>query len=456
MQKNKKADEAVGNRGEGNMQDSRKDILWVSMLAPYDTVGHAGGKIHNYYLKYLHKQDPYNVRVVSTYKESEADKLDLDSYGISHNLFMRRREGFLGLLCKALSWSSKSLVFNRYAGLTPADISYGIKKELRKLSKEGYKPDLVILDWTEVVFLAPYVKKLFPNAQYMAIEEDVSFQSLQRKEKNAANVMVKSFFRLKWRKVRKKEIALLNSMRHIIVNNGKDEELLRKNGVVKDIFSWAPFYEDYKDYKAKGKTKDIVFYGAMNRPENWKSAVWFIENVFQKIDSGDIRFVVAGGSPNPALKKYAGDRIVIMGWVEKVEEILGGALCMVAPLVLGAGIKIKILEAMSCGTIVLTNDIGIEGIPAQDGKEYFHCNTAEDYISVITGLVNGKYDAEEMSHNARRFMREKFDIGESSRKFVEIVEGILGGARNLPRLGAKQKGLPYEEDAQNGERGYTE
>ena len=395
------------------------------MLAPYDTVGHAGGKIHNYYLKYLHKQNKCNIRLVSTYKESEAPKLDLDDYGIEHNMFLRRREGLAGLVCKALSWSSKSCIFNRYAGLTPADTSYGIKKELKKVFREGYKPDLIFLQWTEVVFLAPYIKKLFPNAKYAAIEEDVSFQSLQRKSENASNIFIKKFFQVKQQRVKKKETALLNTMDQIIVNNVKDEALLRKNGVVKDIFLWTPFYKNYKAYKRKDGTKDIVFYGAMNRPENWKSAVWFIENVFDKIKSDNVRFVIAGSSPNPALRKYEGDRVVVMGWVENAEEVLGEALCVVAPLVLGAGIKIKILEAMSCGAIVLTNDIGIEGIPAEKGKEYFHCNTAKEYAEVITALADGKFNTAEMSRSAKKLIEERFNIEESSREFVKVVERLL-------------------------------
>lgn len=33
--------------------NDKKKILWISYCVPYDSVPHAGGQIHNYYLKKL-------------------------------------------------------------------------------------------------------------------------------------------------------------------------------------------------------------------------------------------------------------------------------------------------------------------------------------------------------------------------------------------------------------------
>lgn len=36
--------------------NDKKKILWISYCVPYDSVPHAGGQIHNYYLKSLMRQ----------------------------------------------------------------------------------------------------------------------------------------------------------------------------------------------------------------------------------------------------------------------------------------------------------------------------------------------------------------------------------------------------------------
>lgn len=62
--------------------------------------------------------------------------------------------------------------------------------------------------------------------------------------------------------------------------------------------------------------------------------------------------------------------------------------------ILGAGAKIKVLESLSAGIPVLTNAVGIEGIQAKDGEEFFHCVTEEDYEKCIRRILDGEIDME--------------------------------------------------------------
>ena len=50
---------------------------------------------------------------------------------------------------------------------------------------------------------------------------------------------------------------------------------------------------------------DVLFYGAMNRPENWKSIIWFIENVWKKKDFQNARLIIVGNKPPIQLLNYA-------------------------------------------------------------------------------------------------------------------------------------------------------
>ena len=104
----------------------------------------------------------------------------------------------------------------------------------------------------------------------------------------------------------------------------------------------------------------------------------------------------------------------ITGFVENVEPYFETALCSLVPLLLGAGIKVKVLESMSAGVPVLTNNIGIEGIPAKDGLEYLHCETADDYISAITKLAGDEKLRNLLSENGRKFIKETFDYERDS------------------------------------------
>lgn len=400
-----------------------RKLLWVSSSVPYDSVAHAGGKIHNFYLKKLHQQNRFDIKLVSFCAPREIPKLDLDQYGIDHELVYWRRSGFKRYFWGIIIHATEISPFNRYANFTNGFIEWGVITKLRKLKKTGYKPDVIILQWTQIVLLIEKVKKMYPEAKIVAIEEDVSFLSYQRKMKAATGLVNRYLWSKKYKKLKNIEIDSLKLADLVIINNYKDQKLLDSTATGINTWVWCPYFQSMLDVQHQKKNEDILFYGAMEREENWKSAIWFIENVFNHLDK-KYNFIVIGNRPNPALKKYESERIHILGFVEDIKPYFKKSLCLVAPLVLGAGVKIKILEGLSSGIPVLTNKIGIEGIPATDKKEYYFCETAKDYIDTIKKLDNG-VGSITMSEKAKKFIAENYDYNKDALIFGEKLSALL-------------------------------
>ncbi|MDE6847680.1 MAG: glycosyltransferase, partial [Lachnospiraceae bacterium] len=99
--------------------------------------------------------------------------------------------------------------------------------------------------------------------------------------------------------------------------------------------------------------------------------------------------------------------------------------CMAAPLLLGAGIKVKVLEAMSAGVPVLTNDIGIEGIGCRPGQEYLHCETPQDYSAAVIWMEQNPQQAAQMAAAGKRYIAEKFDLEDRYEKLLITWDDLL-------------------------------
>ena len=168
----------------------------------------------------------------------------------------------------------------------------------------------------------------------------------------------------------------------------------------------------------------ILYYGAMDRKENHSAAIWFVKEVLPLLDER-FQFVIIGSKPKENLLKLRSERVIVKGFVKNVSEYFAKCLCMAVPLMLGAGIKIKILEAMSAGIPVLTNNIGIEGIYARDEEEYLHCTTKEEYAAKIQMLCEGKIDGGILGKNAKRFIEDRFNIASAAREFMNHMESLL-------------------------------
>ena len=92
---------------------------------------------------------------------------------------------------------------------------------------------------------------------------------------------------------------------------------------------------------------------------------------------------------------------------------------------MGAGIKVKVLEGLSAGIPILTNNIGIEGIPAIDKKHYFHCETPEEYRDAINLLISGEVDLKKMEKEEKELISSTFDYHETYKTLLGEFSRLL-------------------------------
>ena len=393
-------------------------VLWISPQAPYEKVSHAGGQTHNFYLKKLVEQKEIDVDLISFCFPNEYSsvleyikKLDIRSFITcwdnsinSHNI-IHRIDKFIGLKTS----------HHKYAGMSNRGNLMRIKKGIEHF---GTNYDVVILHWTQIGLFLPDIKNKFKTTRFIIIEEDVAFLSYYRRM--ADGLISQS----KYNRLKKMELSCLKQADCVIINNFKDLELVKKNGV-NNTFLWSVFFNDLSMYKTSlnPKANKVIFFGAMSRPENYKSAIWFIEKVMPKFKE-KIEFLVVGSNPDQSLYNYESPSVKITGFVEDVGEYFQNALCFVAPLVLGAGVKVKVLEALSSGIPVLTNAIGIEGIPAVDNRDYLFCQDPEDYYINIMKLTKNMSLRTFLGENGRKLIRDNYDLENNANNFIELVRRI--------------------------------
>ncbi len=108
---------------------------------------------------------------------------------------------------------------------------------------------------------------------------------------------------------------------------------------------------------------DIVFVGGFSHKPNLDGIVWFLNEVFPKLDK-NIRVHIVGSNTPQQLFSFACPEIIIHGFVDDIEleKIYGSCRLVIVPLRYGAGVKGKLIEALFHSLPVVTTTIGAEGI----------------------------------------------------------------------------------------------
>jgi glycosyltransferase involved in cell wall biosynthesis len=153
--------------------------------------------------------------------------------------------------------------------------------------------------------------------------------------------------------------------------------------------------------------------------------LWFAREVFPfvKKEIRDIRFIVMGSNPTPKVRELQSNEIEVTGYVPDISGYFDNARVFVAPLRYGAGLKGKVLQAMSYGLPVVTTPVGAEGISLTDGENVL---IAEDAADFARKTVNAYVDQtlwEKLSGSALHFVEENAST-ENAKAFFKSLFGM--------------------------------
>ena len=242
---------------------------------------------------------------------------------------------------------------------------------LRYIKERAHKFDVLYFDFSQIHIYSNYV----PHPFKILMCHDVVFQKYMRR----------GGVQLPW--IKKTEGSLLKTARHVIAFSSKDCILLERIYGVDaqrvNFYLKTGKFNYLKEYI--GKEDSFCFYGAWNRSENYEALEWFIDTVYPKLIK-KYKFKVIGGDLSDSMKKIierTGD-FQYLGFVNNPIAEIAKSVALIAPLKKGAGVKVKVIDALSSGTPVIGSDVAFEGIEDNiNYKLFYRCATEDDYISVL-------------------------------------------------------------------------
>lgn len=105
----------------------------------------------------------------------------------------------------------------------------------------------------------------------------------------------------------------------------------------------------------------IVFTGKMDYRPNVDAMLWFYEAIWGRLR--DVHLVIVGQKPHERLSPLLDDdRVMITGWVDSVPPFLHGATVYIAPLRMGSGTRLKLLEALASGCAIVATTQAVAGL----------------------------------------------------------------------------------------------
>ena len=112
------------------------------------------------------------------------------------------------------------------------------------------------------------------------------------------------------------------------------------------------------------------------------------------------------------------------GFIENLEDIYTKYRIFMAPLLSGAGIKGKVINALSYGIPTILTPMAAEGIGLRHRYDCMIARTPQEWASSIKELYYDKTLWESISKASREYAIQQYSFSEGRRMMREIFESV--------------------------------
>ena len=182
--------------------------------------------------------------------------------------------------------------------------------------------------------------------------------------------------------------------------------------------------------------ESIIFTGAMSFPPNVTAVLHFYHNILPLIrhELPNVRFVIAGRDPAPPIVALGSDPFVtVTGFVDDMRPWLARANLMVCPMVMGSGIKNKVLEALAMTRPVVATSMGVEALEVSSGHELMIADTTEAFAAATLALLRDPAARRRMGAAGRELVLRRYTWDACAASYDAIYSQLTARHGNATR-----------------------
>jgi glycosyltransferase involved in cell wall biosynthesis len=407
------------NAPGGSQEVTRRSLLAVFPIAPWPV--RASGISIRYYqlLKHLASRHDVDMVVLGDFRDTlpddpllhECRKVTVCHYNRrSSPGLWRRLKTFASIVAPG---GTPYAYANYYSG--------DVCTFLRKLTIDRQYDTLLWSSW----FLRDALdslRKHIPDTRIVSDTVDSPFLHYQRELALAAKISLAQRYDLwktkKWEQRLPDGVDASVYISPIDAKAAFDGKLSRSVVIPNGVFT-----DDYQLPEALTRAPVIGYLGHMGYRPNIDAALHLHQEVFLPLKEHipDLRLIIIGRGPTDQLRRLANESVIVTGEVQNIWEHIHKVRVFVFPMTSGAGLQNKVLEVMYAGKPVVTTDICMNSVGAQNGIELFAANDSKEIQDYTQALLTDDALATRIGSAGQAFVRQHFEISH----VVDTYENLL-------------------------------
>jgi sugar transferase (PEP-CTERM/EpsH1 system associated) len=301
---------------------------------------------------------------------------------------------------------------------------------IQRIASNGRFDALVAFEIGAAVDVAPYVAAI---KGIPAVLEDLELAVLKEQSGIQRNAWGRLRYRMTWWKMRRFTAQMLRRFDVCTVASAQERANLLEivpnyrgveiipNGIDTELYG--------SDYGLP-EPDTLIFTGGLTYNANFDAMHFFLGEVFPllKTRRPSLRLRITGstgGVPVDDLPLTSG--VSFTGYVDDIRPLVARSQVCVAPMRIGGGTRLKILEAMALGTPVVSTSKGAEGLEVVSGRDLLIADEPAEVADAIVNLLEDHELREVLSRNGRELVKAKYDWNVIGQQYQTILRQLING-----------------------------
>ncbi|HLC05306.1 MAG TPA: glycosyltransferase [Anaerolineales bacterium] len=222
------------------------------------------------------------------------------------------------------------------------------------------------------------------------------------------------------------ETAIMSEADVVVTVSEAERDLILQHSPHNRVMVWGHSHPVAPPETAFEHRRDLLFVGgfAAGHPPNTDAVTYFCKEVLPLLRkrNPEIRLHIVGSNAGEPVLSLASEAVVVVGFVEDLREYYEKCRVFVAPVRFGAGINLKVVDAMSYGIPAVVSTFVASGLGLEQGAEVMVAGTPGEYVERILRLYEDESLWSRLSMASTAFIQRNYSPEIMKQRLAEILE----------------------------------
>ncbi|HEX3617947.1 MAG TPA: glycosyltransferase family 4 protein [Solirubrobacteraceae bacterium] len=259
-------------------------------------------------------------------------------------------------------------------------------------------------------------------------EHNIEYELFRRLYESEPSFVHRQFYGWEYLRFRRFEQRSWRASQGCVLTSDREQPIVRAAApdVATEVVPNGVDLDYFAPSQAPVEQRTVVFNGTLNYRPNLDGTTYLVNEIWPLVQARcpDATLSLVGNAP-PEVMSMARPGIEVTGRVPDIRPYLQRATVVVAPLRIGAGTRLKIVEGMALGKAMVSTSIGCEGIDVSNEDQLLIGDDAPTFAEQIVRLFNDDELRARLGRSARVRAEEAYSWDRVGERLEVLYQTVL-------------------------------